>query len=79
MTNNDKGFFFLSFPLGRDVAWGLGNLLSFLLRCGTGPYERGTQCGMRLSYLSTIAQFWLKATSMVQALKIEFTNHSNDL
>ena len=21
-----------------------GNLLSFLLRCGTKPYERGTQC-----------------------------------
>ena len=30
----------------KETKWRYGNLLSFLLRCGTRPYERGTQ--MRL-------------------------------
>ena len=28
---------------GMNLPWWSGNLLSFLLRCGTWPYERSTQ------------------------------------
>ena len=48
----------------RKVNVGDGNLLSFLLRCGTRPYERGTQSDSKVN----VGDAWFRVSPLTFCL-----------